>query len=505
MAEVRVADIVVVVIYMLATVGIGARFFSQSSTSKGFTLGSGAIPSWAIGLSILAVFTSSISFVGNPGKAFTDNWAPITFAVTVPLVAILAGRVFVPLYRQRGYVSAYALLEERLGYWARAYGSLSFLLIEVGRVSVILYLVSLVVAPTLGLSIPAIVLTASVVVTFYTVLGGIEAVIWTDVVQIIVMLTGAIWCLVQISLLMPDGPAQIFSIALQPGSKFHPGDLSWRLDGQTFLGVFLFGVLSNLENFGIDQNYVQRYLTAGSDRQARRALLVATWPYVPLTALFLLIGTGLYSFYQAFPDQLPAGITGDMVFPHFIRSQLPAGVSGLLVAAILAAAMSTLSSSLNCMATVSVEDFYCHWRGNDVEEHTKVRALRGLTVFWGAVGAICSLTMVGYRSGLDLFWQICAAVGAGWLGVFLLAITRRRWHQRAVQWSLGVTIAFVAWANFSARIEIAPPWLRSSLDPLFAGAMGTALMLLVAVALSWVFFKLGKPSPRVEDERAVGR
>jgi SSS family solute:Na+ symporter len=499
MSEVRLADIVVVAVYMTGTLAIGTRFFAQSASSKGFTLGSGAIPSWAIGLSVLAVFTSSISFVGNPGKAFTDNWAPITFAVTVPLVAMLAGRYFVPLYRQRGYISAYALLEERLGYWARAYGCVAFLLIQVGRVSVILYLVSLVVAPTLGLSIPAIVLATAVVVTIYTVVGGIEAVIWTDVVQIIVMLAGVLWCLAEIAWLMPQGPAQMFAIAWQAGGKFQPGDLSWSFDQQTALGVFVFGILSNLQNFGIDQNYVQRYLTAGSDRAARHAVVLAAWPYVPLTALFLLIGSGLYSFYRVFPERLPAGLTGDMVFPHFIRAELPPGVSGLLVAAILAAAMSTLSSNLNCMATVFVEDLYARWRGKTIAEKEKVFVLRAMTAVWGVVGSAGALAMIGYRSGLDLFWQICATVGAGWLGVFLLAITRRRWRPAAVQWAVAVSILFVAWANLTPHLKFAPPHLRSSFDPLFAGAIGTILLLTLAQALSWVFSRLGRAVPGVEE------
>ena len=177
----RELDLVVVFAYLLGTLALGFRFLRKSSTVEGFTVGSRSVPAWAVGISILGTFVSSISFIGNPGKAFTDNWAPFLFALTVPLVAWLAGKVFIPLYRRRHQVSAYSLLEDRFGYWARAYGSFSFQLIQFGRVSVILYLVALVVAPVLGMSVPFVIVIIGILVTIYTMAGGMEAVIWTEI------------------------------------------------------------------------------------------------------------------------------------------------------------------------------------------------------------------------------------------------------------------------------------------------------------------------------------
>jgi len=457
-SEPRTLDLVVVAVYLLGTVGLGMRFLRRSGTTEGFTVGSRSIPAWAVGLSVLGVFVSSLSFVGNPGKAYTDNWAPFLFALTVPLVALIAGRVFIPLYRKRREVSAYSYLEERFGFWARGYGSLSFQLIQFGRVSVILYLVALVVAPILGLSIPTVIVVVGILVTIYTMAGGIEAVIWTDVIQVIVMFGGALWCLVLIFKLMPGGAAEIFRVALEAGGKFDLGEMSFRWDNQTFVGVLLFGILSNLQNFGVDQNYIQRYHTAKSEQEARKALLIAVLPFIPVTALFLMIGTSLFSFYRV----------------------------GLLIAAILAAAMSTISSSLNCMATVFVEDIYCRGWKRRLTDRQHVRLLRLLTALCGVGGMGLAVAMVGNRSGLDLFWEICALVGSGLLGIFLLGVLPLSITRRAVQWATAATVIFVLWGTFSREASFLPAQWQCHLDRLLVGALGTGLLMGAGIFLSRV-------------------
>lgn len=460
----RIIDLVVIALYLGGTVALAARFIRRSGTAESFSLGSGTIPSWAIGISVLGTFVSSISFVGNPGKAYSDNWAPLGFALMTPLVGAIAAHYFVPIYRSRGLISAYAFLEERLGYWARAYGSASFLVIMLGRVSVILYLVAIIVAPLMDLSISTVIVITGLIVTAYTLMGGMEAVIWTDVVQVVVMIAGALWCLIEILRLMPEGPMQAYAIAAQAGGKFDLGEYRLSWSGQTVLGVMLFAITSNLQNFGTDQNYVQRYLTVSTDRAAKRVVLLGTLPFIPLTALFLMIGTALFSFYRVHPELLPAGATGDMVFPHFIRTQLPAGISGLLVAAILAAAMSTLSSNINCMATVFVEDFWKR-RFPGLTPRTHIRILRGFTAFWGTAGTLLGLTMMGYRSGLDRFWEIASIAGSGLLAMFLLAVIGRPARILPLQLAAIAVVLLV----LTARIAY-------GVDALLAGAAGTAVL-----------------------------
>lgn len=502
MSAARMVDLGVVVAYLLGTLAIGARFLRRTNTRSGFTVGSRTIPTWAIGISILGVFVSSISFVGNAGKAFSDNWAPFLFALTLVVVAAAAARWFVPLYRSFKDVSAYALLERRFGYWARAFGSSSFQVIQLARVGVILYLLSLVVAPILEVPDAAVILVVGVLVVVYTMLGGIEAVIWTDVVQVCVMFGGAVWCLINIFSLMPRGGLQVFELAWQAGGKFDLGEYSMRWENQTFVGVLLFGILANLQNFGVDQNYVQRYHAAKSEADGRRAVLIAALPFVPVTALFLMIGTSLFSFYRAYPGLLPSHIRGDAVFPYFISTQLPAGVRGLLVASIVAAAMSTISSNLNCMATVFLEDFYCRlWRRSSTEKE-QVCVLRILTALCGGFGMGVSFLMFGAHSGLDLFWEISAVVGGPLLGLFMLAILLREVNQSAVRLATGAAIVFLTWAVLSREFHGLP--LRIQLDPLLAGAGATVVLVTSTLAAGRLLTGrsgVGTISARRSDER----
>jgi SSS family solute:Na+ symporter len=478
----RIVDLGVVVVYLLGILSIGARFLRRTKTTSGFTVGSRTIPAWAIGISVLAVFVSSISFVGNAGKAFSDNWAPFLFALTVVIVAAAAARWFVPLYRSFRDVSAYALLERRFGYWARAFGSSSFQVIQLARIGVILYLLSLVVAPVLEVPSATVILVVGVLVVVYTMLGGIEGVIWTDVIQVFVMFGGAVWCLITIFWLMPGGALQVFELAWKAGGKFDLGEYSMRWENQTFLGVLLFGILANLQNFGADQNYVQRYHAAKSEADAKRAVLIGAFPFVPVTALFLMIGTSLFSFYRVYPELLPSHIRGDAVFPYFISTRLPAGVRGLLVASILAAAMSAISSSLNCVATVFLKDFYCRlWRQCSTEKE-QVRVLRVLTALCGGLGMGVSFLMVGAKSGLDLFWEISAVAGSTLLGLFMLAILRREVNQSVVRVATGGAIVFLTWAVLSREFHSLP--LRLQLDPLLAGAGATIVLVTSTLVVS---------------------
>lgn len=236
--------------------------------------------------------------------------------------------------------------------------------------------------------------------------------------------------------------------------------------------------MTNLQNFGIDQNFVQRYLAAKTEAEARRALIAGEWPFVGLNALFLAVGTALYAFYRVYPERLGPVISGDAVLPYFIRTELPAGAAGLLAAAILAAAMSTVSSSLNCMATVTLGGFFKRWfQSLQKAEHSSF--LRVAILFWGLSGAGLGLLVIGHRSGLGLFWQISAAAGSGMLGLLLLAVARFPCSAGAAKAGTLACILIVTWANLS---QLAGLDVKLPLDPLVAGLLGT----LILVGCGWV-------------------
>jgi len=340
-------DIIILTAYIVGVVGFGSYFIKKSKSVEGFTSAGSSLPGWAVGLSILGTYVSSISFLALPGKAYAGNWNPFVFSLSLPLAAWMAVRFFVPLYREHGDISAYSYLEKRFGPWARNYAAICYLLTQLARMGSIMFLVALALHSLLGWDVKAIIIGMGILVFIYTFLGGIEAVIWTDVVQSIVLMGGALTCAIILLFNMPEGPGQLFSIANQH-SKFSLGSFGLSLSSPTFWIVLVYGIAINLQNFGIDQNYIQRYHTARTVREAKKSVLIGSLMYIPVSALFIFIGTQLFAFYRASPKLLPEALKvvdkADKVFPHFIVNQLPAGFVGLLIAAIFAAAMSTVAA-----------------------------------------------------------------------------------------------------------------------------------------------------------------
>jgi SSS family solute:Na+ symporter len=311
----------------------------------------------------------------------------------------------------------------------------------------IMYLVALALAPLTGWSIPVIILVTGTLVTIYTLMGGIEAVIWTDVVQSIVLTVGMLVCVVIVLVRMPEGPGQVFQIAAEH-NKFSLGSLSPTLYKSTFWVVLIYGLFINLQNFGIDQSYVQRYATARSDREAGRSVWLGALLYLPVSAILFFIGTCLFAFYTAQPELLPELATGaikaDKVFPHFIVTQLPVGATGLLIAAVMAAAMSSVDSSLNCSATLILCDIYKRYFRPDAGERESMKVLYITTLVWGAVGTVVALAMIQVQSALDAWWKLAGIFSGGMLGLFLLGmISRRAKNTAAVSGVLtGVVVIF---------------------------------------------------------------
>ncbi len=475
-------DLLIVFIYLLGTAAFGAWFIKRSNTLEAYTLGSRNIPGWAIGISILGTYLSSISFLANPGKSYASDWSPFVFSLSLPIACLIAGHFFIPFYRKRVETTAYQHLEDRFGYWARAYAGISLILLQVGRIAVVLYLVALAVSQLLGWDLVTIILALGILTIAYTAAGGFEAVIWTDVVQSIVLLGGALLCLLLLTMDIPDGMDQAIDAAIDQG-KFSLGTMDWDLAVQGFWVILLFGVVENLKNFGVDQNYVQRFLSAKSDSDAIRSMWIGGLTYIPVSALFFLIGTMLFVYYQAIPTpDLPS--KPDQVFPFFIVTQLPTGVVGIVIAAVLAAGMSTLDSSLNTSATVWTIDFYQRLKKAPTDDHKLLAVTRWTTIIIGIIGTGASLLMIEVKTALDVWWQISAVFGGGMLGLFLLGLIVPSATARSAQIATIIGILVVAWNNLLPKIEAIPDWAILPLHPLMVGLAGTLSILFFGWILS---------------------
>jgi len=477
-------DIAVLLIYIAGVTAFGVWFYRRSSTSEGFTSANRRLPGWAIGLSIFGTYLSSISFLALPGKAYVSNWNAFVFSLSLPVAAWVAVKWFVPLYRSTRDISAYAYLERRFGIWARLYAMTFYLLTQLVRMGTIMFLVALALERLTGWDIESIIIVSGVLITFYTVVGGIEAVIWTDVVQSIVLTAGAILSVVLLVNGMPGGYDQLFELATQ-GDKFSLGSFEMVFTEPTFWVVLLYGIVINLQNFGIDQSYIQRYQSARSLGDARQSIWIGALTYVPVSALFLFIGTGLFAYYDVNPDLLPQALAtsdmGDRVFPYFIVNELPAGITGVMIAALAAAAMSSIDTSINSSATILLTDVYRRLFRASASEKQQMRFLRIATVILGASGTVVALFMVSSKGVLDDWWRFAGIFSGGMLGLFLLGVLSRRAASGQAIVGMIVGLAVIIWATLSRNLE-GP--LANSLHAFMTTVLGTLTIFVVGVLLS---------------------
>lgn len=450
--QLPIFDVIVFLIITLGNVLFGASFFFRNKTADQFTTGGGKLPAWVVGMSIFATFVSSISFLALPGKAFSSNWNALVFSFSIPIASILAVKFFVPLYRSMNSVSAYNYLEIRFGAWARTYASICYILTQLMRTGAILLLLALPLNALFGWNIKTIIIVTGIAVTAYSMLGGIQAVIWTDAIQGIILIAGALLCAGILTFSMPEGPSQVFEIAAA-ADKFSLGSFGASLSESTFWVILIYSLFINLQNFGIDQNFVQRYMTTSSTKKARFSTLFGSLLYLPVSLVFFYIGTALYSYYTAQPELLPAELNtpgnGDKIFPFFIVNTLPTGITGLLIAAIFAAGMSTVSTSVNSTATIILSDYYKRYRNPKASEKTSMKVLYVASVIFGILGIGISLTLVGVESVLDAWWSLASIFSGGMLGLFLLAFLSQK--MRNIDAAIGVIIGVViiTWMSLS--------------------------------------------------------
>jgi SSS family solute:Na+ symporter len=484
-------DIIVLIIYVILVTGFGCLFYRRSSDAEGFMLAHRRLPGWVVGLSIFGTYLSSISFLALPGKAYMDNWSAFVFSLSLPFAAWVAARWFIPLYRATSDVSAYAYLERRFGLWARLYAMTFYLLTQLARMGTIFFLVALAMEQLTGWDLPTIIIVTGILVTLYTVVGGIEAVIWTDAVQSVILTLGALVSLGTIIYLMPGGLGQVMSIAGET-DKASLGSFAFSFTEQGFWLVMFYGIFINLQNFGIDQSYVQRYKTAKSDADARRSVWIGALTYIPVSALFLFLGTALFAFYQVNVDLLPGGLSGDQVFPHFIVHQLPAGLTGLVIAALFAAAMSSADTSMNSSASLLMNDVYLRLLKPGADDARQIRLLRAITVVLGILGTATALLMISIKGALDTWWSLAGIFSGGMLGLFLLGVLSRRAQSFEAATAVVIGVLVISWASLSPGSEA---WWANPFHSFMTIIIGTLTIFLGGVLLSRHRQRMGKGEP----------
>ena len=481
-------DLIIFFVFTLGVVVFGCSFYKKDNTSAEFTQAGRSLPGWVVGMSIFATYVSSISYIGYPGKAFASNWNAFVFSLSIPIASYFAARYFVPFYRKGGSVSAYTFLEEKFGRWARLYASACYLLTQIARMGSILYLLAVPMHILMGWNLHMVIIATSVAIIIYSMLGGLKAVIWADAIQGIILIGGAVLCLAILCFSMPEGPGQVFDLAIHSpeGNKFSLGAFTSDLTTSTFWVCLIYGIFINLQNYGIDQNYVQRYHAAKTDRDARFSALFGGYLFIPVSALFFLIGSALYSYYTAHTGLLPDDIAAkpDYVFPFFIVNGLPVGLRGLLIASIFAAGMSTVSTSVTSAATIILTDYYKPLVKRS-SERRDVMVLRLSSCIVGVIGIIVAIAMLSVESIIDAWWKLSSIFSGGMLGVFLLGILPRRIGRWAALIGCVAGIAVIAWISLAGLYDLPGIHLHEYL----AIVLGTTTIFIVGFLLSLLVHK----------------
>ena len=506
-----ILDISIIILYLIAMVWVGIYFSRKNKNAGQFTSASGAIPGWAIGLSIYATFLSSNTFLGVPGKAFGSNWNAFVFSISMPFAAWIASKYFVPFYRRTGEISAYTHLENRFGPWARTYTVICFLLTQLARMGSIFFGIALSLQALLGYPMAGIMVVMGICIIIYTVLGGMEAVIWTEVVQGIIKTAGALLILYLIVADMPGGLKSIIDIGSSQ-QKFSLGSLSPNFTEATFWVVLFYGFFINLNNFGMDQNYIQRYHTARSEKQAVKSVWLCVALYVPASLLFFIIGAALFAYYQVHPqaiemvkqqvaaDRLGLGASaneisglaarltpadyGDKVMPHFMVTKIPTGLVGLIVSAILSAAMSTISSGMNASATVFTADIYKRYINKNISEKKELSVLQLATVVFGILGLVTGIAMIGIKSVLDIWWELSGIFAGGMLGLFLLGFISRQTKNHEAKIAVIIGILVILWMSLSHYLPAKYIFLKNPLHTNMTIVVGTLVIFLSGLLLT---------------------
>jgi len=453
-ARFRPLDYVALVVYLGALVGIGFYFSRGSATTEDFFLAGRRTPWWAAGLSIYGTQLSSISFIAIPAKVYSTDWVNLLVQLSIVLAAFPVVWLYLPHFRRTKMTSAYEYLDTRFNASVRLFASASFVLFQLGRMAIVLYLPAIALSTVTGIDILAAILVMGVLATLYTALGGIEAVIWTDVVQVVVLLGGAAVALI-VALWNLDGGVSGLFVQAAAAEKLHVFNWTWDYTTAAVWVVLVGNLFNNLIPYTSDQAVVQRYLTTRTEKEAARGIWLNA-ALLPVSTLILFsLGTALWAFYRQQPESLIPGQPMDSIFPLFIAQQLPAGVAGALIAAVFAASMSTLDSSLNSVATALTKDWYERFRPA-ASDARKLRLARGLTVGLGAVATGISLSLATFDVGSlwDTSQAVMGLLGGGLAGLFALGIFTRRANARGALIGAVASAFVLAWVQRATEVHL---------------------------------------------------
>ena len=453
-----VVNYTVLIIYFLAMLAIGYWAGRRVKGESGYFIAEGKIHYVLAGLSILGTYLSALTMMALPALSYgSADW---TWTVQLPcliLTAWVITRFVLPRYREAGSLSVYAFLEQRIHVSSRLLASGCFLALAVGRNGLVLYLAALAFQIVTGSDLTSVIIIMGVVVTIYTAMGGMEGVIWTDAIQVVIFAVGAVLSIVFIFVSVWGAGGSFLAVAGEH-HKFRMFDLRTDFTQVVTLWLVLQTIFETLRIYGTQQDMTQRYMTTESTEKANRSVWLAILGYIPLAYAFYFIGTGLFVFNKVRPDAtmnaLAAAGRADALYPYFVGAYMPAGAGGLVIAAFFAATMSTVSSVINSSSTAFIQDFYKRLATTPRTDRHYLNVARGLTVLWGLLATVTAVILAQHAGLAQIAWsKVMALTASGVLGLMALAFLPFRVNKWAALIGFGTCyvclVCVVRWTSIN--------------------------------------------------------
>jgi len=484
----RLGDAVTIVLYFVSSILVGVWTTKKIKKTDDFFLAGRSMPGWAVGISLIGTAISSVTFLAYPGSAFDGNWSRLAQGLMLPVAAFIGVNLFTIYYRRSLFVSVYQYFEKRFGGWGRSYASIIYLFGQIFRMGTVLFLLALATEVMTHQNIMTIMIVVGGVVVLYTIMGGIEAVIWTDVLQTVVLVLGGLVAIVFVFFKVKGGMFEVVQQAAASGKFDLTTDWRFDLTRDTFWVFALSGIVGNVQEYSTDQINLQRYAAPSTDRGAKNAAWMLGVGCIPVWVLFMFVGTCLWVFYQNFPQLLPTGLKPDQVFPHFILTQLPNGLGGVVIAGLLAAAMSTISSSLNAGTTIISIDWYKRFFVKNQTDAHYLFSARIITFILGALMILAAwlLTKLEMNTFLDIGFFLGAVFAGGLGGLFLLGFFIKRANGQGAIVGVIAGVIVITWLTLS-ELNVLPESIRSSIHPFIINVVGNATVFVVGyfASLFW--------------------
>ena len=465
------------IVYLSAIMGVGVYFARRQKSADDYFKAGGRIPGWAAGFSVFATTLSSITFMSIPAKAYTDDW---TFLIGQYIAIAILPIVFwfyIPFFRKLNLTSVYEYLERRFDVKMRLFGSISFMLFHVGRIAIVTYLTALALMPFIDMSPLMIVFLIGVLCIVYTFLGGIEGVIWTDVIQGVMLSGAAILIFVVICFNVDGGIGEIFSMSAREDKYFPADKFRWSWSESTIPVLMIGFFFASLQQFTASQDVVQRYIVTENIEETKKALLTNAKLVACVPIFFFAVGSGLYAYYSQNPGLLPEDFNTGGILPFYVISHMPAGIAGLIIAAIFAASQSSISSSLNSIAACFTTDIY-EKISNTPSSEQKLKVGRIVTVATGILGVVASTYLILSNESeiWDSFNSLLGLMGGPMTGLFMLGIFVRKANASSALAGVVSSIATVVCVRHFTDLNF-----------FFYGVVGTLMVVIVGYLTAPLF------------------